>query len=230
MQIVSKSSGTMSSFALRELINAERLNNQEASVRNDQFIARIEDELGDELKGVQKYYTPHFGNEVVTIDLTFDQCILVGMRESKAVRRAILAKLKELEEGQAPKPPSTFAEALRLAADQAEQIEQQQKALAIAAPKVEFVDQYVEATGSMTFRQVCKLLGANEREFREFLREKGIMYKLGGEWTAYAPHIDAGRFEVKTGTATHNDHAYTSARFTPKGVEWVSALWRKEAA
>jgi len=53
---------------------------------------------------------------------------------------------------------------------------------------------------------------------------------MNGELTAYATDIDAGRFEVKTGTAAHDDHAYTSARFTPKGVEWVSALWRKEAA
>ena len=35
--------------------------------------------------------------------------------------------------------------------------------LAIAAPKAAFVDQYVEASGSMSFRQVAKLLSANER-------------------------------------------------------------------
>ena len=67
--------------------------------------------------------------------MTADQCKLVAMRESKGVRRAVLARLNELEAKQAPRVPQTMAEALRLAADQAEQIEQQQAALAIAAPK-----------------------------------------------------------------------------------------------
>lgn len=158
-----------------------------------------------------------------------DSLVLVA-RLSPEFTAAIVDRWQELESQQGAKLPATFSEALRLAADQAEQIEQQRQALAIAAPKVDFVDQYVEASGSVTFRQVCKLLKANEREFRQFLSDKGVMYKLGGEWTAYAHHIDAGRFEVKTGTATHNDHAYTSARFTPKGVEWVSGLWREAQA
>jgi phage antirepressor YoqD-like protein len=40
-----------------------------------------------------------------------------------------------------------------------------------------------------------------------------------------AEQIDAGRFVVKTGSAD-NGHAFSSARFTAKGVEWVSELWR----
>ena len=162
------------------------------------------------------------------LKLTVDQCKLIAMRESKSVRRSVLEYLNSMQ----PALPdfSNPAAAARAWAEQYELTAKANEALALAAPKVEFVDQYVEATGSMTFRQVCKLLGANERDFREFLRAKGVMYKLGGEWTAYASHIDAGRFEVKTGTAAHNDHAYTSARFTPKGVEWVSALWRKECS
>lgn len=147
--------------------------------------------------------------------------MLVSMRESKAVRRWVLDKLKAMG------VPQTMAQALRLAADQAEKIEQQQAQLALAAPKVAFVDRFVQAsTGSKTFRQVAKLLKANERHFRAFLEEKGVMYRLGGEWMPYAQHIEADRFEVKAGVA-ENDHAYTAARFTAKGVEWVAGEWAK---
>lgn len=125
-----------------------------------------------------------------------------------------------------PATPKSFAEALRLAADQQERIEQQAVELALAAPKVEFVDRYVESSGSKGFRQVAKLLRAKEPEFRQFLTERRIMYRLGGEWVAYQPHIDAGRFEVKTGTGD-NEHAFTQAKFTPKGVAWVSQLWNE---
>lgn len=122
--------------------------------------------------------------------------------------------------------PQTFADALRLAADQQETIQQQAAELRAAAPAVEFVGRYVESdTGSMGFRQVCKLLKAKEPEFRAFLHDKQIMYKLGGDWAPYAAHIDAGRFEVKTGTA--NEHAFTQAKFTAKGVKWIAGEWAK---
>lgn len=97
--------------------------------------------------------------------------------------------------------------------------------LAIAAPKAAFVDQYVEAAGSMSFRQVAKLLSANERQFRQLLLDKGVMYYLGGVLTPYSQHQEAGRFEVKTGTSETNGHAFSQARFTAKGVQWVAGLW-----
>lgn len=121
--------------------------------------------------------------------------------------------------------PQSLSSALRLAADQAELIEQQQAALALAAPKAAFVDQYVEAAGSMSFRQVAKLLNANERQFRQMLLDKGVLYYLGGVLTPYSQHQEAGRFEVKTGTSETNGHAFSQARFTAKGVQWVAGLW-----
>lgn len=122
--------------------------------------------------------------------------------------------------------PTTLSGALRLAAEQAEIIEHQAAQIEAAAPAVEFVGRYVESeSGSMGFRQVCKLLKAKEPEFRAFLHDNQIMYKLGGEWVPYAAHIDAGRFEVKTGTA--NEHAYSQSKFTPKGVEWIAGEWAK---
>lgn len=97
--------------------------------------------------------------------------------------------------------------------------------LAIAAPKAAFVDQYVEAAGSMSFRQVAKLLNANERQFRQMLLDKGVLYYLGGVLTPYSQHQEAGRFEVKTGTSETNGHAFSQSRFTAKGVQWVAGLW-----
>ena len=218
---------TMSSIELREMINDARALAGEPKVRNDHFLSRVEDELGDDLEGVKKYFTPLHGNQVATYDLTLDQCMLVGMRESKAVRRSVLKKLKGLE---GPRVIATLpdfsnpAAAARAWAEQFELQQQANQALAIAAPKVEFVDKYVESTGLKGFRQTAKLLGANEARFREFLLDKKIMYRMGGEWQAYSGHIDAGRFDVKTGTSD-SGHAFNQTKFTPKGVTWVAGLW-----
>lgn len=119
------------------------------------------------------------------------------------------------------------AAAARAWAEQFEAKAQAQEQLAIAAPKAAFVDQYVECTGLKGFREVAKLLGAKEPEFRAFLQCRGVMYRLGGEWTAYSHHIDAGRFVVKAGASRTTGHAYNRSLFTPKGVEWIAGEWAK---
>lgn len=153
-----------------------------------------------------------------------DSYVIVAQLSPEFTAR-LVDRWQELEALQAPTLPKTFADALRLAADQQEQIEQQREQLAIAAPKVEFVDRYVESTGLKGFRQVAKLLGAKENALREFMVEQHIQYRLGGEWCAYQNHIDAGRFEVRTGTSQHSDHVFTGPKFTPKGVQWIAGLW-----
>jgi phage antirepressor YoqD-like protein len=123
--------------------------------------------------------------------------------------------------------PQSFAAALRLAAEQQDVIDAQAAQLAAAAPAVDFVERYADSTGTKSFRQVAKLLGAKEPEFRRFLHSEKIMYPLGGEWTPHAHHIDAGRFCVKAGTAQVSGHAYNATRFTPKGVTWIAGEWAK---
>lgn len=153
-----------------------------------------------------------------------DSYVVVAQLSPEFTAR-LVDRWQELEQGGQAKLPQTMAEALRLAADQAEQLEQQQKAIEAAKPAVDFVERYVSAdSGSKGFRQVCKLLNANERQFRQFLESEKVMYLLGGEWMPYRNHIEAGRFEVKAGVA-ENDHAYNTTKFTAKGVNWIAGKW-----
>lgn len=126
--------------------------------------------------------------------------------------------------------PTTFSEALRLAADLEEEKQQLENKLIEAAPKVEFVDRYVSATGAMTFRQVSKLLDVKEPEFRGFLLDKRIMYRLNNILTPYQQHLDAGRFEMKTGVTQVTEYAFAQARFTAKGVNWIAGQWMEYKA
>lgn len=141
----------------------------------------------------------------------------------------LVDRWQELEASAGPVLPKTMAQALRLAADQAEQIEAQQALLEQQRPAVEFVERYTDSTGNKGFREVCKLLKAKENAFRAFLLERKVMYRLAGVMTPYADHLDAGRFEVKTGSAEHGDssHAFNQAKFTPKGVAWIAGEWAK---
>jgi phage antirepressor YoqD-like protein len=155
-----------------------------------------------------------------------DSYIIVAQLSPEFTAR-LVDRWQELESAApAIQVPQSFAAALRLAAEQADTIEAQAQQIAAAAPAVAFVGGYVDATGLKGFRQVCKLLKARENEFRDFLIAEKIMYRLGGELTPHAPHIDAERFAVKTGKSD-SGHAFNAARFTPKGVTWIAGEWAK---
>lgn len=162
------------------------------------------------------------------LDKELTETLLTGY--SVPLRRKVVHRLHELEDSIKPRVIATLpdfsnpAAAARAWAEQFELQQQASQALIEAAPKIAFVDNYVKSTGLKGFRQTAKLLKANESRFREFLLDKRIMYRMGGEWQAYQPHIDAGRFEVKTDTAD-NGHAFNQTKFTPKGVDWVAGLW-----
>lgn len=186
------------------------------------------DQLGIEVKGyLQNWIHPQNQQSYVEIVLTKDLSLTLVSGYSVVLRKRIIDRWLELEAAGTFNVPTTLAGALRLAAEQAEQIEAQARQIESAKPAVAFVEKYVDATGLLGFRQVCKLLRANENRFREFLLDRGIWYRLGAAWVPHAQHIDAGRCVVKAGVSTANDHAFNSARFTPKGVEWIAGEWAK---
>ncbi|MGI0548954.1 phage antirepressor KilAC domain-containing protein, partial [Pseudomonas aeruginosa] len=129
---------TMTSIDLRDIINEARAAANEPRVRNDQFIARVQDELGDELGVCKKIAHPQSGVLMECYELTLDQCMLVGMRESKGVRRSVLERLKAL------RAPMTQAEQMLAHAQiqvqlerRQQQIEQQQAQHQVAIERVE---------------------------------------------------------------------------------------------
>lgn len=93
---------TMSSHDLLGMINGARAAHGQSKVTNRHFNARVEDELAGELPPRKSFTHPSNGSEVSYYELTRDQCMLVGMRESKAVRRSVLEKLSVIEEGELP--------------------------------------------------------------------------------------------------------------------------------
>ncbi|WP_180146636.1 phage antirepressor KilAC domain-containing protein [Acinetobacter sp. YH12052] len=207
----------MSSKDLLDLINQVRAQFNEKPVRLNDFNNRVADELDGD--NYETFVVQNFNNtESVVFELTIDQCILIGMRESKGVRKNVLAILKEKQKPFDITNPAHLLQAIEIQAKQNIALKQE---LEIQAPKVAFVDKYVAGNGNKTFRQVAKLLQIKEYKFREFLESNRIMYKLNGEWTAYQTHVDAKRFHVKTGVSD-SGHAFNHALFTPKGIEWIA--------
>ena len=162
---------TMSSVDLRDLVNDARTRAGESKVRNDQFIIRVEDELSGELGVCSFIAHPQSGVMMASYDLTLDQCTLVGMRESKAVRRTVLQKIKDLE---GPKQLSTI-EILQIAMESEKarlmltaQVEQQ-------ATKIHSLENLFKE--GMTHTQFCKgLNGVNVMQVGKYLEARSWLY------------------------------------------------------
>lgn len=126
------------------------------------------------------------------------------------------------------KTPQTFAEALRLAADQAEQIEQQQKLIEEQKPKVEFADAVLASENSIYIRDLALLISQNgyyigEVNLYRWMRNFGYLCKEKYEWNKpKQKYIEMGIFEI---SETHYlkdgkiEISFTT-KVTQKGVKY----------
>lgn len=151
----------------------------------------------------------------LTLDAAKELCMIEGGDLGRTARRYFIEAEKKLKAIQpmtqpaTPALPQTFAQALRLAAEQAETIEAQQKQLAAQAPKVNFANALETAGHSILIGQLAKLLrqnGVDTGEIRlyQWLRDHGFLHKTGSEYNNPTQSaLERGLFELKTGVRYH---------------------------
>lgn len=118
--------------------------------------------------------------------------------------------------------PTTLPEALRMAADLAEE---NQKLL----PKAKGYDRFLDIEGIMTMNQAAKTLnvkGIGQNKLFQILREEGVFYKNGKDNLPYQEYINRGYFEVKQKALNISDSEvlYSQIYVTPKGLDWIYKL------
>ena len=203
-------SNTANSLDFMAMINSFREEAGETPHEPRKFLAKIEDEL-DGLTG-KKFRLNNNQTETAYYDLTKDQMMLVGMRESKIVRRRVLDVLNEMAKPSMPAIPQTYAEALQLAADKAKQLEDQ-------APKIEVYNRLAERTGDVSTTVVAKQLGTTAIKLNAWLRDKGMKWKNAD--LPMAGYMDW--FNVISDVK--NGHEFTQCLVTPKGQIEIAKRW-----
>jgi len=134
MNLPSTAFTTMDTTELLALVNEARAAFGEGSVRHNDFVARCKDELDGEY--YETFVVQNLNNtQSEGLRLTPDQCKLVAMRESKGVRRRVLARLNELEGQQAR--PMTQAEITAANANHLVAVERQQREQQAALERIE---------------------------------------------------------------------------------------------
>lgn len=124
--------------------------------------------------------------------------------------------------------PQSLPEALRYAAELAEQMEKQK-------PLVAFAETAALSKDSVLIRELAKICCKNgvetgERRLFKKLREWGLLMPYRNE--PYQRYVDAGYFEVIEGTHERNDGVglHRTTRVLPKGQMYIMNRLRKESA
>lgn len=148
------------------------------------------------------------------------ECDLVVSGYSVKYRLAIIDRWQELESKQAEPRfsiPKTLPEALRLAADLADQ-------LAIAAPKVDVYELLADRKGDVSTTIIAKELGTTAIKLNRFLRDYGVKWlnadlpKAGYEsWFNVVADVK-------------NGHEFTQCLVTPAGQIEIAKLWNRNKA
>lgn len=168
--------------------------------------------------------------------LTKKGCLILASGYDALLREKIINRWEELETKEVSmiKVPTTFAEALRLAADQAEKLEEQERQLAASSkeivelsgtiatmqPKVTYVDKILASKETVTTTQIAQDYGQSAKSFNILLRNFGIQHKVGGQWILYAKYLPSGYVQSDTISIEHKDGSSGSVmhtKWTQKG-------------
>ncbi|ECN1304293.1 phage antirepressor Ant, partial [Salmonella enterica subsp. enterica serovar Muenchen] len=217
---------SIDSQQLLKMVNEARKLFGENPVRNNDFIARIKDELEGET--YENFVGHKNGANIDIVTMSYKQALRVAARESKAVRRSLIDKLEVLQQEHSPSPvpaiPQSLPEALRLAAELAEQKQQLEEQLQTAAPKVDFADRVATSSGIL-IGNYAKVIGLKQNFLFRWLRENKILITSGSRRNVpRQQYIDQGYFSVREVVIDDEQHhrIALTTHITGKGQQWLT--------
>lgn len=123
--------------------------------------------------------------------------------------------------------PTSFAEALRLAADQQEQLENlkvenetQKQIIGELKPIKEYVDTILSSDDTMTITQIAADYGLSGMRLNQILHQERIIRNVGGQWLLYTDHMNKGYTKSETiimKKKDGTDKAIATTKWTQKG-------------
>src|SRR5690554_2221884 len=156
------------------------------------------------------------------LDRELTEILITGY--SIPLRARVIRRLHELESRQHVTVPQTLPDALRLAADLAEQNSTLRLVVEEQAPKVEALQRLADARGTLCLTDAAKHLGVQRKRLIEWMRENRWLYRREGNahWLAYQPRLSAGLLDHRVtviGVDDLGDQRLASqVRVTPKGL------------
>lgn len=187
-------------------------------------------------KGTHIVHTPGGAQEMTTISESglFNLVLRSRRPEARPFRRwvtgEVLPAIRTTGTYTAglPAVPQSLPEALRLAADLAEQREQLLSENALLAPKAQVYDALIAADGTYAVGDAAKILGTGELRLFRTLRERQVLMDgarsgAGHHNLPYQRFLDAGYFVVVTRPRPGGEagRVTQTTRVTARGLAWM---------
>lgn len=186
-------------------------------------IRRMLEELGEDALKFQRIYHDTMNRSQIefALDRVHTECLITGYHAQ--LRMKVIKRLHELEDSTLVQ--LTLPEALRLAADVAEQKIALEHKLADIAPKVEFADRVAGINRGISIPNFAKAVGIGPLKLFAWMRDNGILMKDGQRHNLPSQRfIDSGYFSVRQGS--YVAYGETRASFTTmlsgKGELWLT--------
>ena len=167
----------------------------------------------------------HNGNHYIEYLLSKRDSLILVAQNCPEFTAAVVDRWQELESKQGPAIPQSYAEALLEAGRLALENEKKDEQLRIAAPKVQFVDNFTQRESLQNASQVGQTLGMSAIRLNRALDEVGGVYNQSvkrGRVFCQA-WIDGGY-----GKMIQNEIGYPQAMFTTTGVYRVTEILTSE--
>lgn len=202
---------------------AELTSKRHSNVKRD-ILAMLK-ALGTDVLSFERTYVDGQRREQTEylLDREHTDCLLTGY--SAPLRMRVIRRWRQLEQGDAPQAiPTSLPEALRLAADLAEQNNRLQLVVSEQAPKVEALARIADTRGSMCLTDAAKHLGVRRCRLIDWMKANRWIYRREGcaRWLAYQPRMASALLEHKVtviGLDEEGDQRLASqVRITPKGL------------
>lgn len=150
-------------------------------------------------------------------ELTKTECLYIATKFNDEARAKLVLRWEKLEKNELEKQqqfqvPTSFREALLLAAEQQAVIEQQQKLIEVKeeqvshltnkvaemSEKVCYLDQILKCPSTMLVTQIAQDYGVGPKTFNEWLKNLKIQRKVGEQWILYYDYLDKGYVHSET--------------------------------
>ena len=140
--------------------------------------------------------------------------------------------------------PTTFSAALKLAAVQAEQLEEKERQLKQAAQTIHsqekciatlqedksYLDQILHSPALVSSTSVAQDYGLSAKGFNDLLRKWGVQYKCGDQWILKSRYKDAGYVSSETITINNTKgrvaKVIVHTKWTLKGRRFIYDLFK----
>ncbi len=206
--------------------------------RHDHVVRDIEQQLGQLEGGVLRfgdtYRNEQNGQEYKCYKLPAREVLILVSGYNVQLRAKIIDRLNQLEREKALgdfQIPKDYASALRLAADQQEKLDAQQKQIEADKPKVDFYKAVTGSKDTIDIGSVAKVLAVpryGRNNLFDALRRHGVLMDNN---QPYQKFIDAGCFRVVEGSYRKSDgstHVTLQTLVYQKGVELCRRVVEKD--